>query len=231
MDADSSAWVEELAEIGLRGAWQNRGYFNAKATAEAKYLGSNASEERFLVKAHIDEGLQYHLGDLRFVNAWPCDVMAFSESELRNAFPLREGDLFNVALIRKGIEELTKLYNSQGYIDFTAVPETEVEDQLQRISLVMRLDQQKQFRIRTMDVVGLDPALEAILKSKLKPGEIFNPKVADDFYQENKTILPSGISPTDLQVRRNVRDGTVDLLLNLFPVGFVEGVVLDSSGQ
>jgi hypothetical protein len=56
----------------------------------------------------MDEGLQYHLDDLRFANARPGDVTVFSESELRNVFPLREGELFNVALIRKGIEELTR---------------------------------------------------------------------------------------------------------------------------
>ena len=231
LDADTSGWVEELAEIGLRGAWQDQGYFGVKVTAATQSLGGDSNEERFLVKAHISEGPQYHLGDLRFANAQPGDVIAFSESELRDAFPLHEGDLFNVALIRKGIEELTKLYRSQGYIDFTAVPETEVDGQLQRISLVMRLDQEKQFRIRKSEVVGLDPRLEVLLKSKLKPGDIFNPKVVADFDEENKTVLPPGISPADLQIRRNQRDGTVDLLLNFLPVGIVEGVVTDSSGK
>jgi len=230
-NANRAGWIEELAEIGLRGTWQDQGYFGVKVTAEAQSLGGDSSEERFLVKAHTDEGPQYHLGDLRFANARPGDITAFSESELRNAFPLREGDLFNVGLIRKGIEELTKLYSSQGYIDFTTTPETEVDDQLQRISLVMRLDQQKQFRIRTTDVVGLAPGPEALLKSKLKAGEVFNPKVVDEFYEENKTLLPQGTSPTDLQVRRNARDGTVDLFFNFLPVGVVEGIVLDSSGQ
>jgi len=231
LDADGSGWVEELAEIGLRGAWQDHGYFRVKVTAEAQSLGGDSSEEHFLVKAHIDEGLQYHLGDLRFANAWSGDVMSFSESELRNAFPLREGELFNVALIRKGIEELTKLYNSQGYIDFTAVPDTDVDDQLQRISLAMGLDQQKQFRIRTVDAVGLKPGLEAILKSKLKPGEIFNPEVIEDFFEENKSILPADTSRDNFQVRRDVRVGTVDLFFNFLAVGAVEGVVLDSTGQ
>jgi len=231
LDADGSGWVEELTEIGLRGTWQDRGYFGVLATAATQSLGADSGEERFLVKVHMDEGLQYHLGDLRFANALPGEVMAFSESELRNAFPLREGDVFNVSLIRKGIEELTKLYGSQGYIDFTATPETKVDDQLQRISLVMLLDQQRQYRIRTTDVVGLDPGHEALLKSKMKPGDIFNPKVIHDFYEENKTVLPPGMSPTDLQVRHNPRDGTVDLFLNFLPVGVVEGVVLDSSGQ
>ena len=231
LDADTSGWVNELTEIGLRGTWQDHGYFGVKVTAGTQSLGGDSSEERFLVTAHIDEGLQYRLGDLRFANALPGEVMAFSESQLRDAFPLREGDLFNVTMIRKGIEELTKLYRSQGYIDFTGAPETAVDDQLQRISLVMGLDQEKQFRIRKTEAVGLDPRLEVLLKSKLKSGDIFNPKVVADFYEENKTVLPPGISPADLQIRRNPRDGTVDLFLNFLPVGVVEGLVVNSSGQ
>ena len=232
LDADNSGWVDELTEIGLREAWQDQGYFQLKVTAQARSLGGdNSGEEHFVVKAHVDEGLQYHLGDLRFANAQPDDALAFSENELRNAFPLRDGELFSVALIRRGIENLTKLYGSQGYIDFTAVPETAVDQQLQRISLVMRLDQQKQFRIRTVDVVGVDPGLKALLTSKLKPGEIFNPNAIRDFFAENRTVLPPLLEGRGFRVRRNVRDGTVDLFFNFLPVGVVEGVVLDSSGQ
>jgi hypothetical protein len=231
LNPDDSGWSEDLIQIGLRGAWQDRGYFRVMVTGEVQSLGGDSLEERFLVKVHVNEGPQYHLGDLRFTSSAPDDLIAFSESELRSAFPLREGELFNVGVVRKGIEELTQLYGSQGYIDFTVVPDTEIDDHLQRISLVLVLDQQKQFRIRNMDVVGLAAELEALLKSKLKPGDVFNPTVAMDFFEENKAALPPGLSPNKLQVRRNARNGTVDLLFNFLPLGVVEGIVLDSSSQ
>jgi hypothetical protein len=123
LNTDRPGWVEELAEIGLRGAWQDRGYFKVMVAAEAHSLGSDSVEERFLVTAHVDEGLQYHLGDLQFV-----DGTGIPEAELRGVFPLRGGELFNVSLVRKGIEALTKLYGSRGYIDFTTVPDTDVDN-------------------------------------------------------------------------------------------------------
>jgi hypothetical protein len=38
---DNSGWVEELAEIGLRGTWQDQGYFRVKVTVQAHSLGAD----------------------------------------------------------------------------------------------------------------------------------------------------------------------------------------------
>jgi surface antigen-like variable number repeat protein len=218
-NADDGGWLNGFTEIGLRGAWQNQGYFRVKVSAEAKSVGGDSNQERFQVTAHVDEGLQYHLGELRFADALGGvrgSGTRFSESQLRAAFPLREGDLFNVDLIRKGIEQLTKLYVSQGYADFTAVPETEVNDQLQRISLVMQLDEEKQFHVGNFEILGLDPSLEAGLRSIIRPGEIYNPQPAYDFLKENQPLLPPDVSSDDLQSRRRAT-GIVDLVFDGLP--------------
>ena len=125
MDARDRQWVAAFTNVALRGAWQDRGYFRVEFTSEARSLGGNSSEERFQIDAHVSEGLQYHLGDIRFV-----DGTAIPDAELQRVIPLRGGELFNVGLVRKGIEALTKLYGSHGYIDFTAVPDTEIDDNL-----------------------------------------------------------------------------------------------------
>lgn len=211
-NANGSGWVDDLVQIGLRGAWQDRGYFKVKVNAEAHSLGGDSSVERFLVTAHVQEGLQYHLGDLRFV-----DGTGIPEAELRTVFPLHGGEIFNVSLIRAGIEALTKLYGSRGYIDFTAVPRTEVDDNLQRISLVMRLDEQKQFRIGKFEILGLTPNLEGRLSSIIRPGEIFDDQVVYDFFRTNKLALPSGVSFEDMEALRNVKAGIVDLMFDFRP--------------
>ena len=81
-------------------------------------------------------------------------------------------------------------------------------------SLVMELAQQKQFRLAKIEVFGPNPAVETLLKSKLKPGDAYNWKAIEDFLKENKVLLPPNISPEDLELRRNVKDGTVDLRFN-----------------
>jgi len=126
---------------------------------------------------------------------------------------MREGELFSVEKVRAGIEALTKLYNSHGYIDFTVVPDTEVDEDLQRISLEMRLDEQKQFRVGSIEIRGLDPNLEVRLRSIIVPGEIINYQSIAAFFKANQAVLPPR-ALDNLQILRNVRTGIADLTLD-----------------
>ncbi len=205
-DADSSAWIDELAEVGLRSAWQDQGYFKIALTAHAQSIGGDSDYERFLVAVHVEnEGPQFHLGDLQFTGG-----TTIPEAELRQVFPLREGELFSVERVRAGLGVLTKLYGSHGYIDFTASPETDVDDNLHRISLVLGLDEQRQYRVGTLEIRGLDPSLEARLRLIIVPGEIINYQSIVVFFKENRSVLPSrGLD--NFQIRRNPKTGIVDL--------------------
>ena len=215
LNADDPDWIKEFTETKLWEAWLTHGYFKVNVTAESRSLGGNSTEERFLVTAHVEEGLQYHLRNIRFRGVTDSrigDDLTFPEATLRAAIPIRDGEIFNVALIRNGIEALTKLYNSRGYIDFTAVPDTEVDDDLQpRISLVFALDPEQQFRVGKVEIMALDSKLEARLREIVRPGEIFNPEAMGHFFKENKSVLPSRLSPENIRVLRNVKVGIVDL--------------------
>jgi outer membrane protein assembly factor BamA len=218
---DSSDWIDELVEIGLRGAWQNQGYFRVKATAEAHPLGGDANYERFQVSAHVDEGLQYHLGDIR-LSAATGGSPSFLVGELRTAIPLRDGELFDVSKIREGIDKLMQFYGSQGYIDFTATPNIEIDDKLQRISLVMLLDEQKQFRVRHLEIAGREASTETRLRSIVRPGGIYNPQPVNDFlrnfFEENESVLPLDLTVENvLQISRDVKMGTVDVAFDPRP--------------
>ena len=208
LDATSETWANQFAEAGIRAAWQDRGYFKVTVKpGEVESLGGDSHEQHFRVIVHIDEGLQYHLGDLTF-----ADAKAFSPGELRDVIPLREGEIFDISKIRGGIEALTKTYAAIGFIDFTAVPRTEIDDKLQRISLTLELDEQKQYRIEDVNVIGLDQTLEGVLRSQLVPGEVFNPAVIDDFVKQNRSSLPVNLRQEDyLQAKRDTRLGIVDL--------------------
>ena len=205
-DVDSPDWVNQLAEIELRSAWQDQGYFKIALDPHAQSIGGDAEHERFLVSVHVlNEGPQFHLGEIRFTGG-----TGIPEAELRQTFPLREGEIFDVARVREGIEALTKLYGSQGYVDFTAVPDTEIDDSLQRISLVMHLDEQKQYRIGNVEIRGLEPSLEARLRSIVVPGAAINYQSIAAFFKQNQSVLPPrGLD--HLEIRRNPRTGIVDL--------------------
>lgn len=211
-DAAGDGWLNSFAEIQLRSAWQDRGYFKVALDPQAKSLGGDAASERFLVEARVlNEGPQYHLGNIQFTGG-----TQFQDWELREAIPMREGDIFNVESVRKGIAALTKLYASRGYPDFTVVPNTAVDEDLQRISLILHLDEQKQYRIGQLDIIGADPTLDARLRSIIIPGAIFDPRGLEEFAKENQTTLPPRFLDR-METLRNSRIGIADISFDLRP--------------
>jgi outer membrane protein insertion porin family len=213
--ADSD-WLSEIEEIGIKGTWRDQGYFKVEVTAKEEFISSDSDSEHVLVIAHVDEGLQYRLGDIQFRSSDPDDPLAFRPEELRKLIAMSEGDVFAADKIRRSLDALQRLYGSEGYIDFVAEPVTEIDDSHDhRISLVMELTQSKQFRVGKIEVLSSNPAIETFFKSKLKPGDIFNSRAIENLLKENESALPPGISPEDIELRRDVKSGTVDLRFNL----------------
>jgi outer membrane protein assembly factor BamA len=58
---------------------------------------------------------------------------------LREQFHLRDEDLFNVSEIRDGLNRIRELYAAQGYPDFTAEPDTEMDSASHHGNLILRV--------------------------------------------------------------------------------------------
>jgi hypothetical protein len=212
-EADSG-WLEEIESVSIRGAWLDEGFFKVAPTATVQVISADPVVQHVSLTVHLDEGLQYRLGDVRFRSSDPTAPLVFSNDELRKLIQMREGDLLNIDKIREGLDAMKQLYGSHGYIDFVATPITYVDDERGRVSLVIEADQQKQFSFGKIEVFGLNPALVELLKSKLKPGDIFDNDLIGNFLTENKSSLPPDASFEDIEFHRNVRAGTVDLRFN-----------------
>jgi outer membrane protein assembly factor BamA len=207
--------LEEFREFGIKGMWRDRGYFKVEATAKEEILRKDSAGDHVLVIIHVDEGPQYRLGSVQFRSSDPDYPLVFPPEELRKLFPMSEGDIFSAEKIRESLDALKLLYGSEGYIDFVAEPLTDIDDGTEhRISLVMELDQQKQYRIAKVEVFGPNPVVETFLKSKLRPGDIYNWKAIEDLLKENEAVLSPNVSPEDLELYRNTKNGTVVLRFN-----------------
>ncbi|MGA7855068.1 MAG: POTRA domain-containing protein [Candidatus Acidiferrales bacterium] len=211
-----SAWLGEIQAVGLMGVWQDQGYFKVEATAKEEFIRNDSTGKHVRIIAHINEGRQFRLGDVQFRSSDPAEPLAFGPEELRRSIPMGEGDIFSAAKIWEGLDALRDLYGSHGYIDFVATPMTDIDDSRPRVSLLMELDQQKQYRVASVEVHGLDQKMETLLRSKLKPGDVYNWQVVEDFLKQNAAALPPDISPSDIELHRNVKRGTVDFRFNTF---------------
>jgi outer membrane protein assembly factor BamA len=96
------------------------------------------------------------------------------------------------------LDALRKVYESKGYINFTPVPNAQVDDAAHTISLMVDIDEGVQFRIGTLVLDGVEakPGAGAKVLENWKQyeGQIYAPQVVEQFLRENSAILPAGVS-------------------------------------
>jgi outer membrane protein assembly factor BamA len=209
-------WLDEILEVSIRMAWQDNGYFKVLPDGKSQTVFEDAEGQHVIVTIHVEAGKQYWLGNVAFRSSDPDQPLVFSVGELRPLLALQEGDVFNVTKIRESLDAMKGRYGENGYINFVATPNTEVNDSTQRISIIFEFDQGKQFRISQVEVHGLDPGRGAALRSKLHPGDIFRKSVIEDAMQ---SLAPGlGLSDEDLQksfsLRKDEKSGTVTIIVD-----------------
>lgn len=206
-------WIDAVEETA-RDVLQDNGYFRAKVSAQAHTLSRDGAEELVSVDCQVVEGQQYRLSDIQLEGAH-----AFPAAELRSRVQLDDGDVFDLGKIRKGIEAWTGLYGSVGYMNFTASPDLKIDEDRQVISVLFNLEEDRQFRVRSVQVLGLPSGVSGqALKMKLRPGDIFNNEFVEDFFKDNKPLLPADVSPWDnVEIKQDRKNDTVAIVFDVRP--------------
>ena len=171
----------------VRAAWQERGYLKVEVRGDAKMLSNSPVDERVAVTVHVDEGQQYRLERITFKNN---SVVSKAEA-LRNLFPIRDGDVFNRNLIVEGLDKLRNAYAELGYINFISVPNTQIDEGSQTISLDIGCDEGKQFFVSRINFMGLDESVFQNVREDLfvKPGDVYNRRLVKLFLDEHASLL------------------------------------------
>jgi outer membrane protein assembly factor BamA len=206
--------ANEIAEVPVMGALRDRGYF--KATTAAKLTAIQRKGAVISVAAIITAklGPRYMAGDIRIESA-DSSSLKLSPEVLRGLIPIERGELFNVARVRAGLENLALAYGREGYVDMTPEPDTEVHEDRKTVDLVVKIDQQVQYRVGSIEFLGVNAVTrEKLMESLPKPGEVFDRTKLDEFFKVNRTILPSDVSRDDVNVRRDPRSKTVAILFD-----------------
>jgi outer membrane protein insertion porin family len=224
--------LDEDLEIGVRGLYQDNGYF--KVLVKDPIIQNVTVQQGVLPKGvpfvgvhqgratnitiPIEEGEKYHMGTLHVRNANPDEGLFFKTQYLEQIFPLKKGDIFSVAKVRKAIEDYTKLYGNFGFIDFTAVPDTAVNEDTKTIDLTFAFDQQKQFFVRRIDFSGNTGTRDKVIRRELllNEGDMFRNNLWElSLLRLNQLDYFEAVKPENAEIKRNVKQGTVDILLKL----------------
>ncbi len=225
--------LDEDVEIGIRGLYNNNGYFKAIVgepvlkTVDVSHGGivpfglplvGKSSGKATNISISIEEGQQYRMGRLVIRSADPDKGLSLKREYLESVFPLKKGDIFDADKIRKAIENYTKLYGVYGYIDFTATPQIDAHDDTKTIDLTFDFDEQKQFFVRRIDFSGNTTTRDKVIRRELliNEGDIFNNRYWElSLLRLNQLNYFDVIKPENADIKRNTKAGSVDILLKL----------------
>lgn len=177
---------------GFQDSLQVLGYFKARVgDPRISFVKQEGNVKIVDVTVAVEEGPRYYLHEIRFRNA-----TAFPSERLRAAFPIETGEVFNVEKIRGGIQNLHKLYDSQGYTTFTPVPDTAIDDSRRTVDVNFDLDEGKQFSFGPLVLDGPEPhagAGKALLESwKNLKGRRYSSNLLERWFLANQSNLPPG---------------------------------------
>jgi len=227
---DRSKLNEDL-EAGIRELYQSAGYFKVVVkdpvlnTVDVNRAGlgplplvGHEHGKATNITIPIEEGEQYRMGRLVIRSADPEKGLTLKREALEAMFPLHQGDIFDISKVRKAVENYTKAYGAYGFIDFTAVPLPDVHDDTKIIDLTLDFDEQKQYFVRRIDFSGNTTTRDKVIRRELllSEGDIFNNRAWElSLLRLNQLDYFSKIDQKDADIKRNTKQGTVDILLKL----------------
>jgi outer membrane protein assembly factor BamA len=199
-----------------RVAWQEHGYSDVQVRGDSKILSSSPANEQLALTVHVDEGTQYRLERITFNN----NREVTNVEALRSLFPIENGDIFDRTSIRKGLDNLRKAYLELGHLNFTSIPNTTIDEGSQMVSLNIDIDEGKKFVVSRIDIMGLDEAgFQSAMKDLLlKPGDVYDQRLVDQFLQEHASLLPIAAPPDSLiDLQLDERAGSVAITYDFRP--------------
>jgi outer membrane protein insertion porin family len=224
---DSSKLEEDKERI--RQFYQDKGYFTARVldhTVTLRDTGGtgmhiplikpNKPGKRADVTIPVEEGNLMHLDKMNFVGVKLFRTTDFLQ---KNVFQMNDGDVFSTAKLRKGIEQMKKLYGEFGYIDFVPEPSFDVIPNSDKIDLTLTADEGKQFFVRRIDFSGNTTTRDKVIRREilLDEGDIYNNRLWElSILRLNQLgyfeVLKAEEAAT---IQRNTQNNTVDITLKV----------------
>ncbi|WP_035354563.1 POTRA domain-containing protein [Edaphobacter aggregans] len=176
-------------EIGerIRGALRDLGYYKAVVNEPRFSFPTQAEGRRIAnVTVKVEPGAQYRVAEIRFQKA-----TVFPATQRRTLFQVRKGDLFNVAKIVEGLEDMRKLYGTRGYVNLVAIPQVMIDESRRTIDMVFDVDEGKPYDFGRLYLEGVEPYAGAgkVLLNSWKPleGKRYNSLELEHWFLANQS--------------------------------------------
>jgi outer membrane protein insertion porin family len=217
----------------VRAEYQNRGYFKVLVDDPKTEIHDTGHTGFHIplfqpglgkavdITMPIEEGDRYRLGTITFKNNKAISNVA----ALRSLFPMKDGEIFSREKVAKGLENLRKAYGTDGYINFTSVPDTKFDDEKKIVNLEIDVDEGKQFYVRRIEFQGNTTTRDKVIRREiaLEEGQIYNSRFWElSLLRLNQLGYFDQLKPDDPNTTERHLDekaGTVDLTLKVHEKG------------
>ncbi len=224
---DSSKLEEDQDRI--RVFYQEKGYFKARSE-DAKvnvrdipprdfglpFLPPPRTHKVADLTVFVNEGQRYYLGKFTFTGV---KLFRTPQTLMHPLFAMNEGDVFSTAKLRKGVENMRKLYGEFGYIDFVVEPDPVPVPGTNHVDLNLSVDEGKQFFVRRIDFTGNTSTRDKVIRRELliDEGDLFNSRLWDmSILRLNQLGFFEPLKEEEAaDLKRDTKTDTIDITLKV----------------
>ncbi|MFP6662951.1 MAG: outer membrane protein assembly factor BamA [Deltaproteobacteria bacterium] len=166
---DSGMLKNEILETDLeriKAYYYDNGYVNVRIDKPE----IDRKEDAIDIRIKIDEGEQFHFGQIRFVGDTQTDK-PMEESELFEHIQSESGGVFRASHLRKDVESLTDFFGDQGYAFANVEPETTILAEEKAVDVRFRIDTGKPVKIGRIEITGNTKTRDKVIRRELKVDE------------------------------------------------------------
>jgi outer membrane protein insertion porin family len=209
--------------------FQEHGYFTAHVTESMVTMRQTGGQGMHIPLIHpnkpgtaadvsitVEEGKLYHLNNITFTGV---KFFRTPEALMTPLFQMAKGDVFSTAKLRKGLENMRKLYGDFGFIDFVAEPSFEPMPDSGLMDMSLSVDEGHQFFVRRIDFTGNLTTRDKIIRRQLliDEGQIFNNRLWElSILRLNQLGYFEPLKAEDAaDIKRDTKTNTVDITLKV----------------
>ncbi len=209
--------------------YQEHGYFTAHVTDSMVTMRKTGGEGMHIPLIHpnkpgtaadvnvtVEEGKLYHLNQITFTGV---KFFRTPEALMTPLFGMSKGDVFSTAKLRKGLENMRKLYGDFGFIDFVAEPSFDPMPDSGQMDMSLSVDEGHQFFVRRIDFSGNTTTRDKVIRRQLliDEGQIFNNRLWElSILRLNQLGYFEPLKAEDAaDIKRDTKTNTVDITLKV----------------
>ncbi len=169
--------------------------------------------DRYFITITIEENDQYRVGEVKVTGN-----KLFNELFIRAVLGLVPGEIFNEERLRKSFDNLKKIYGGQGYINFTAVPQQDFDEQKKVVNLTINVDEERRYFVNRIAFSGNTTTRDKVIRREImvEEGQVFNSQLWDMSLQRlNQLGYFDEIKTEDAEVKPSATEPQVDINLKV----------------